>query len=121
MKRQVASSEDSVLLTTTGKPKHKNEAFYNKKRGLFRKAGSLHSEFECDVFIVVHHRKQDKIYSYTTDETNFSIDRVCHLVLHEMQSSGFLNKNKMYENVNFKNIQAQMEEMKTNKVLKQHD
>jgi len=66
---------------------------------------------DCDIFIVVHHHQHDKIYSYTSSETNFSIDRVSKLILKEMQSAAFLNKNKKFEEVNFPELKADIEKI----------
>lgn len=44
----------------------KNEAFYVKKRGLFRKAEQVVRFCNSDVFIIVHHKDSDKIFSFTS-------------------------------------------------------
>jgi len=44
----------------------KNEAFYVKKRGLFRKAEQVVRFCNSDVFIIVHHKDSNKIFSFTS-------------------------------------------------------
>ena len=53
---QMSMSEDKQF-TINGKPKHKNDAFYVKKRGLFRKCEQVVKQCDCDVFVVVHHHQ----------------------------------------------------------------
>jgi sulfur transfer protein SufE len=55
-------------LGSNKKPKAKNEIFYVKKRGLFRKAEQVVRQCNSDIFIVVHSKENDKIYTYTNDE-----------------------------------------------------
>jgi hypothetical protein len=68
----------------SGRIKHKNDTFYVKKRGLFRKAEQVVKQCDCDVYIVVKNHQLDKIYSYTSSETDFSIDKVAKCVLKEL-------------------------------------
>lgn len=55
------------------KQKPKNESFYVKKRNLIRTAESIKKNCDCDVFFVVHHKESDKIFSFSTDNQNFSL------------------------------------------------
>lgn len=55
-KREKQLSSDHTISTPagTGKPGHKNDPFYVAKRGILRKAETLHKKFQSDVFIVIH-------------------------------------------------------------------
>lgn len=78
----------------------KNEKFYVHKRGLFRKADQVCKSINCDVFITIHYKDNDKIYTYANDQ-NFTIGKVSELILRDMTTSAFLNKNKKFEDVDF--------------------
>ena len=57
----------------------------------------------CDVFIVVHHKESNKIYTYQNDE-RFSLERVSGLILKDVRERGFLNKNKKFEETDFTTV-----------------
>ena len=100
MKRsQGALSTGSEVLTKGGKVQHHNEPFHNKKRAVFRKAEILVKGFDCDVFVVIHKKNDDKVYSYSSDETNFSLDSVCTLLLKDLARNRLLNKNKKFKDI----------------------
>ena len=87
-------------LASNKKGKAKNEIFYVKKRGLFRKAEQVVKSCPTDIFIVVHHKENDKIYTYAND-INFTLQKVSELILRDLSSGSFLNKNKKFEDVDF--------------------
>ena len=62
----------------------KNEAFYVKKRGLFRKAEQVVKFCQSDVFILVHHKESDKIFSFSSDP-GFTLEKISTLVLRDVQ------------------------------------
>ena len=94
-----------------GRPKHWNDAFYIKKRALFHKANSVKKSFDCDVFILVHEFSQDKIYPYSSNEKEFTIEKITSLILREMREGLFLKKNRMFEDSNFKNLNNDISEL----------
>jgi len=55
---------------TPKKPKNtqqiNQEAFYTKKRALVRKAEQVSKACNSDVFIVLHQKDTDKIFSYSS-------------------------------------------------------
>ena len=57
------------------KQNEKNEQFYVKKRGLFRKAEQVVRNCNSEVFIIVHNKDSDKIFSFTSDE-KFNLERI---------------------------------------------
>ena len=88
----------------------KNEKFYVHKRGLFRKADQVVKSINCDIFITIHYKENDKIYTYANDQ-NFTIGRVSELILRDMTTSAFLNKNKKFEDVDFDQVQQQVKKI----------
>ena len=85
----------------------KNEKFYVHKRGLFRKADQVTKSINCDVFITIHYKENDKIYTYANDQ-NFTIGKVSDLILRDMTTSAFLNKNKKFEDVDFDQVKQKV-------------
>ena len=81
----------------------KNEAFYVKKRGPFRKAEQVVRFCNSDVFIIVHHKDSNKIFSFTSQK-DFTLQRISELVLRDVQQGAFLNKNKKFEHTDFDTI-----------------
>jgi sulfur transfer protein SufE len=61
----------------------KNELFYVKKRGLFRKAEQVVKQCNSEVFIIVHNKDSDKIFSFTSD-AKFSLEKISDLVLRDI-------------------------------------
>lgn len=59
-----------------------NEAFYIQKRGLMRKADAIAKSFDSNVFVIMHNRDSDKIFSYTSDP-NFGLEHVSELLLND--------------------------------------
>ena len=62
----------------------KNETFYVKKRGLFRKAEQVVKYCNSEVFIIVHKKDSDKIFSFTSD-AKFNLEKISSLVLRDVQ------------------------------------
>ena len=42
------------------------ERFYTQKRGLFRKGEQLKKSSNTDVYVVIHHKESDKLFSFST-------------------------------------------------------
>ena len=82
---------------------NKNEAFYVKKRGLFRKAEAVTKYCNADVFIIVHQKDSDKIFSFSSDP-DFTLEKISALVLRDMSQGSFLKKNKIYEGTDFEQV-----------------
>ena len=61
----------------------KIETFYVKKRGLFRKAEQFTKHCNTDVFIVVHNKDSDKLFSYSNSD-QFDIQAVTDLILRDV-------------------------------------
>ena len=97
------------MITQNGKFKHKNEGFYVAKRGLFRKAEQVVRTNECDVFVVLHHKQQDRIYSYSSNEIDFTIEKVTKLILNELHLGSDLDRNKKFTEVNFLQVKRDLE------------
>ena len=81
----------------------KNEEFYVKKRGLFRKAEQVVRGCQSDVFIIVHQKTTDKIFSFTSDQ-EFTLEKISGLILRDVERSNYLKKNKKYHDVNFEEV-----------------
>lgn len=71
------------------KANEKNEQFYVKKRGLFRKAEQLVRHCQSEVFIIVHNKESDKLFSFTSDKT-FNLEKISHLVLRDIKQNAVL-------------------------------
>ena len=78
------SSSVKNLKQMQKKQNEKNEQFYVKKRGLFRKAEQVVRYCNSEVFIIVHNKDSDKIFSFTSDE-KFNLERITHLVLRDIR------------------------------------
>ena len=62
----------------------KSETFYVKKRGLFRKAEQVVRYCTSEVFIIVHNKDTDKLFSFTSDR-EFNLENISKLVLRDVQ------------------------------------
>ena len=94
----------------------KNEQFYVKKRGLFRKAEQLVKGCNSQVFIIVHNSDTDKMFSFTSDE-KFNLEKISRLVLRDVQQGAFLHKNKKFVEEDFEQIKnniMQIQEINNN-------
>jgi hypothetical protein len=95
-----SSSRNIPAASTNKKSKVKNEVFYVKKRGLWRKADQIIKQCPSEIFIVIHHKENDKIYTYASDK-NFTLQKVTELILRDLSTGSFLTKNKKFEDVDF--------------------
>ena len=78
-------------------PSKKSELFYVKKRGLIRRAEQVKISCNSDVFIVIHNKENNKMFSYTSDP-EFNLEAVSELILKEVKKSAYLHKNQMFAN-----------------------
>lgn len=106
------NDESSCASNTTKerKGRHKNEIFYQKKRGIQRKAEQLMRSCDSEVFICVYKKDLKKVYTYQTSDS-FSLEVVTDLILKEVQSSSFLKKNSAFENVCFDKVQDNVDQI----------
>ena len=81
----------------------KNEQFYVKKRGLFRKAEQVVKYCNSECFIIVFNKDTDKLFSFTSDE-QFNLEKISRLVLRDCQAGAFLHKNKKFAEEDFEQI-----------------
>lgn len=87
-----------------------NEQFYVKKRGLFRKAEQVVRSCNSDVFIIVHQKDTNKIFSFTSDK-DFDLERISTLVLRDVQQGIYLKKNMMYKTTDFDLVKRNIEQI----------
>jgi molecular chaperone DnaK (HSP70) len=92
------------------KESEKNETFYVKKRGLFRKAEQVVKYCNSEVFIIVHKKDSDKIFSFTSDKT-FNLEKISSLVLRDVQQSAILQKNKKFQTEDFDKIMSNIKQI----------
>ena len=100
--------EDSKATAKNKKTKHKSEAFYQKKRGLQRKADQLKRSCGCQVFLAVYKDDLQKIYTYSTSN-DFDLHTVTEHILAEVNSGAFLKKNSKFEQVDFKAVRSKVQ------------
>lgn len=81
-----------------------------KKRGLFRKAEQVVRYCNSDVFIIVHNKDSDKIFSYTS-ENKFNLESITSLILRDVIHGACLHKNRKFEDVNFEKVRRNIEEI----------
>ena len=62
----------------------KNEKFYTKKRTMLRVADQIKKLCASDIFILVHKKDSDNIFSYSTDH-KFDLSRVSQLVMRDVE------------------------------------
>ena len=48
----------------------------------------------------MHYKENDKIYTYANDK-NFNLQRISELILRDLSTGAFLNKNKKFEDMDF--------------------
>jgi hypothetical protein len=94
-----------------------NEAFYVKKRGLFRRAEQVVKSCNSDVFIIVHQKDTDKIFSFTSDR-KFTLEKISELVLRDVQQASLLKKNQQYKDMDFEKVKRNIEDL--SRLAKQH-
>ena len=68
----MTDQENIDILDKKGYPR-KNDAFFVKKRKIFREAEQLGKSYGCEVFIFVHNKETDKIFQFETDP-NFGLE-----------------------------------------------
>jgi len=74
------------------KEKDKNEYFYQIKRALIRKAEQVVRKCNSEVFIMVHHKDSDRLFSFTSD-IKFNLEKISELVLRDCKKGSLLTKN----------------------------
>ena len=84
-------------------PSKKSELFYVKKRGLLRRAEQVKTSCNSDVFIVIHNKENNKIFSYTSDPM-FNLEVVSELILKEVKKGAYLHKNQVFASQNFEKV-----------------
>jgi len=57
-----------------------SETFFVRKKALFRNAEKLNKLCACELFILIHNKATDKIFSYNSDP-KFDLERVTSLIL----------------------------------------
>ena len=72
-------------------PVQGKESFYTMKRAIFRKADQMKKCCNADVFVCVHHKNTDKIFSYTTSQ-DFKLEEISDLILREVRDAAFLKR-----------------------------
>lgn len=104
-KREKQLSSEHTNGTPVGNVKggHKNDPFYIAKRTLIRKADALGKKFQANVFIAIHQKESDKIYTFTNDN-NYSLERVSDLIRRDVCSGAFLKKNRAFEETDFQHV-----------------
>ena len=63
-----------------------------------------------DVFIIVHNKDSDKIFSYTS-EKKFNLEAITSLILRDVIHGACLHKNRKFEDVNFEKVRRNIEEI----------
>lgn len=106
----MSSQEASHNNITVSKSKAKNEKFYTQKRALIRKADQIQRQSNCEVFFVIHHKELDKVFTYTSSEKDFPLERATYLILRDVQASAFLNKNKKFEETDFEQVRKNVKQ-----------
>lgn len=64
-----------------------------------------------DVYIIVHQKDTDKIFSFTSDEEGFTLEKISALVLRDVQQGACLKKNKKYDGTDFHQVKKNIEEI----------
>ena len=62
----------------------------------------------ADVFIIVHQRDTDKIFSFTSDR-DFTLEKISGLVLRDVQQGQYLKKNMVYRDTDFELVKRNIE------------
>ena len=88
-----------------------NEAFYVKKRALFRRAEAVVRQCNSDCYVIVHHKDSDKIFSFTSGR-DFTLEKIAGLVLRDVQQGQSLKKNQKYNAVNWQQVNASVAQIK---------
>lgn len=64
----------------------KNDPFFIRKRALYREADRVKKNYDCDIFIIMHHRETDKIYDYQTDP-KFDLEHITNLIIKDIKKA----------------------------------
>lgn len=67
-----------------------NDTFSTSKKSLFRKADQLVRNCNTDVFVVLHNKNIDEIFSYTSDNS-FDLVKISELLLREVIQGRYQN------------------------------
>lgn len=100
------------------KSQPKNDVFYVKKRGLFRKADQVMRYCNSDVFILVHNKDSDKIFHYMSDKS-FNLEKISNLIHRDVIHGACLHKNRKFEDVDFEKVKRNIDGI--NKINDQFD
>ena len=88
----------------------KNDVFYVKKRGLFRKAEQVTRYCNSDVFIIVHNKDSDKIFHYMSEKA-FNLEKIANLIHRDVIQGAALHKNRKFEDVDFEKVKRNINEI----------
>ena len=61
--------------------------FDHRKRSLMKKVKSLVSEHDCALFMVMHYKPDNVVYTYSSDPQKFGLDAVSALISPETAAS----------------------------------
>ena len=62
------------------------------------------------MFILVHHKDSDKIFSFSSDP-GFTLEKISTLVLRDVQQASFLKKTKKFETTDFDRVKRNIEQI----------
>jgi hypothetical protein len=57
-------------------------------------------KFDSDIFIIIHHKEGDKIYTYQ-NKKEFSLERITDLIQRDLKRCSFLKKNEKFKDSEF--------------------
>ena len=77
---------------------------------MFRKAEQVVKYCNSEVFIIVHKKDSDKIFSFTSDK-QFNLEKISTLVLRDVQQSAILQKNKKFATEDFDKIMSNIKQI----------
>lgn len=60
---------------------------------------------DCEVFYCILYKPENRLFSFSTDEENFTIDHIVNRIRKDMQKTFFAKRLKLYESTNFLKIQ----------------
>ena len=87
------------------------DAFYSKKRALFRKIDEFAGSQDCEVFMIIHNKKSDRSFSYTSD-TYYTLEKISELVLKEAKQAQMWDKLSKFMNTDFSLVAKNMAQTK---------
>ena len=71
-----------------------------QKRGLFRKAEQVVGKCQSEIFICIHQKESDKIYTFTSSK-DYSLEKISDLILRDVRQGVGLKKNNKFDNTDF--------------------